>query len=303
MSSQRALESAARPAEATQEAPLADLSPHEMHQSLHALRVAQIELEMQNDELRNAQLTLQTLQARYFDLYDLAPVGYATVGITGRILDSNLKLSSLLGVERSKLTGTSLSRYVGDAHGDSLHIFCNRPRSLGGSGTMELQVVSATGSASWVHLSATAVYDEQEPQTLRSVFTDISERKANECEMGMTRVQLKALLQPKTAVAQQREAMLCSISTTVTDLVWLKDEKGVFMVCNSMFERCYEFPESQIIGKRDYDFVDHELATAFRAHDRRAMLADKPTASEDWRTFADDGHRALYETIKTSVCD
>jgi hypothetical protein len=89
MSSQRALESAARPAEATQEAPLADLSPHEMHQSLHALRVAQIELEMQNDELRNAQLTLQTLQARYFDLYDLAPVGYATVGITGRILDSN----------------------------------------------------------------------------------------------------------------------------------------------------------------------------------------------------------------------
>jgi PAS domain-containing protein len=64
---------------------------------LHELRVHQIELEMQNEELRQAQALLDTERARYFDLYDLAPVGYCTLSETGLILQSNLAAATLLG--------------------------------------------------------------------------------------------------------------------------------------------------------------------------------------------------------------
>jgi len=55
------------------------LSPEETRQTFHELRVHQIELEMQNEELRTAHAELDAVRARYFDLYDLAPVGYCTI--------------------------------------------------------------------------------------------------------------------------------------------------------------------------------------------------------------------------------
>lgn len=66
---------------------------------IHELRVYQIELEMQNEELRRMQGELGASQARYFDLYDLAPVGYVTVNEKGLIFEANLTAATLLGKE------------------------------------------------------------------------------------------------------------------------------------------------------------------------------------------------------------
>src|ERR1039458_767612 len=77
---------------------LQGLSPEETRRMLHELRVHQIELEMQNEELRRAQAELDAERAAYFDLYDLAPVGYCTVSEPGLILQANLTAAGLLGV-------------------------------------------------------------------------------------------------------------------------------------------------------------------------------------------------------------
>jgi PAS domain S-box-containing protein len=87
------------------------------------------------------------------------------------------------------------------------------------------------------------------------------------------------------------------------DLVWLKDTEGVYLGCNPRFERFFGAPESGIVGRTDYDFVDRELADSFREHDRRAMAKGEPSVNEEWVSFADDGHRELLETTKTPMFD
>jgi PAS domain-containing protein len=75
-------------------------------------KVHQIELELQNEELRRAQAELDIARARYFDLYDLAPVGYCTISEQGLILEANLTVAALLGVARSELVKQPISRFI-----------------------------------------------------------------------------------------------------------------------------------------------------------------------------------------------
>src|SRR4051812_9895149 len=67
-----------------------------LQQTLYDLRVHQIELEMQNEELRRAQLDLELARHQYFDLYDLAPVAYCTLNEAGLILQANLTAVNML---------------------------------------------------------------------------------------------------------------------------------------------------------------------------------------------------------------
>ena len=95
---------------------------------LHELQVHKIELEMQNEELRRAQSELEASQARYFDLYDLAPVGYFTLSERGMVLSANLTAAGLLGVARGTLVGQHLSRFVFEA--DQACYFRHKKRLL-----------------------------------------------------------------------------------------------------------------------------------------------------------------------------
>jgi len=79
---------------------------------LHELRVYQIELETQNEELRLSQEELESSRARYFDLYNLAPVGYLTISKDGLILQAILPQQNMLGVSRSDLMGYPLSYFI-----------------------------------------------------------------------------------------------------------------------------------------------------------------------------------------------
>ena len=77
------------------------MSAEEMQVALHELRVHQIELEMQNEELRRTQVELDAAWAEYLNLYDLAPVGYCTISDKGLLLKANLTIAGLLGLGQS----------------------------------------------------------------------------------------------------------------------------------------------------------------------------------------------------------
>jgi hypothetical protein len=94
---------------------------------------------------------------------------------------------------------------------------------------------------------------------------------------------------------------LRALFSAIPDPVWLKDPQGSYLACNPAFERLYGAPEAAIVGKTDDDFVDHELAEFFRAHDRGAMAAPGPVVNEEPLRFAADGYCGLFETTKKAM--
>lgn len=156
------------------------LSLDAVRRMLHELRVHQIELEMQNEELRVSQLALDTARARYFELYDLAPVGYCTVSEQGRMTQANLTVASMLGISRGALVKKALTRFI---HRDDEDIYYLRRKALVESGepqSCELRMVKTDGSHFWVHLAATAAQDADGALELRVAITDINARKQTE---------------------------------------------------------------------------------------------------------------------------
>jgi diguanylate cyclase (GGDEF)-like protein/PAS domain S-box-containing protein len=122
-------------------------------------------------------------------------------------------------------------------------------------------------------------------------------------EMKANKQRLEARVAQRTAEILEGQRNLKATLDALPDLVWLKNTDGVYLSCNSMFGRFFGASEAAIVGKSDYDFVERAQADFFRAHDRQAMLAGKPSINEEWLTFAEDGSRRLFETIKTPMLD
>ena len=88
------------------------LSTVQVQKLFHELDVHQIELQMQNDELRKTQAELAHSRDAYAELYDFAPVGYLIVDFESRILDANFTAATMLGTERGKLVGSTFAGFV-----------------------------------------------------------------------------------------------------------------------------------------------------------------------------------------------
>ncbi|PKN07048.1 MAG: hypothetical protein CVU73_14535 [Deltaproteobacteria bacterium HGW-Deltaproteobacteria-8] len=163
--------------EAGQPGAIECLSPEAARQTLHELRVHQIELDMQNDELRKAQVQLDAERARYFDLYDLAPVGYCTISEQGLILKANLMAATLLGVtRRSTLAGRPFSQFVLKDDQDQYYLHRKQLFKTGQPQSFELRLVKADRTLFSARLDAVAGQSD-DGATCRVVISDISEQK------------------------------------------------------------------------------------------------------------------------------
>jgi PAS domain S-box-containing protein len=162
------------------------LSPEETLQTIHELRVHQIELEMQNDELRRAQAELDASRARYFDLYDLAPVGYVTLSEKGLILEANLTAATLLGVIRGALVKQPIFRFILKEDQDIYYRHRKQLFETGEPQEFELRMVKKDGTTFWTHLEASIAKDTYGASVCRVVMNDITERKFLEDERELT---------------------------------------------------------------------------------------------------------------------
>ena len=95
-----------------------ELTIEEAKELMHELEVHQVELEMQNQELREAQHRLEDIRDQYTDLFDFAPIGYIILNEKGEIENINLTACSLIGIDRTKILKRALSAFMGanEAH-------------------------------------------------------------------------------------------------------------------------------------------------------------------------------------------
>lgn len=120
--------------------PLRSFSMKEVKKVLHELEVHQIELEMQNHELRDSQQRLEVVGVQYTDLFDFAPLGYLILDEKGIIQNLNLTACAMLGLERLRIIGKPLSAYISRVDSD---VFFLRLRSAFNTGLLpsfELQM-------------------------------------------------------------------------------------------------------------------------------------------------------------------
>jgi PAS domain S-box-containing protein len=153
------------------------MSPEETQQTMHELRVRQIELELQNEELRRVQLDLDLSRENYFDFYDRAPVGYCTVSESGLILQINLSAASLLGIARRELNKRPISRFFAREDQDGYYLYRKRLLATGEPQSGEFRMIKNDGTPFWAHLEATVAQDTEGAPLLRFILSDITERK------------------------------------------------------------------------------------------------------------------------------
>jgi len=149
---------------------------------VHELEVHQVELEMQNEELRHAQLDLAAARDRFVDLYDFAPVGYFTLDARGMVAEANLTGAAMLGTGRKALLGRGFSRFVVPAHTDIWHQHLRRTSQQAGLGRVELVLQKHSGDTFHGQLDCVPVMLAGDTTMLRVTLTDITQRKLAEMD-------------------------------------------------------------------------------------------------------------------------
>ena len=147
---------------------------------LHELQVHQIELEMQNEALRQSQLELERSRDRYVDFYDFSPVGYLTLSALGLISQINLTGAAMLGTERARLRHQRFANYVADDYRDNWYRQFMMAIAHDDKLTCELALQNNNGVRSFAQLVCLRLNKPDEPPVLRIVLTDISERIRDE---------------------------------------------------------------------------------------------------------------------------
>jgi two-component system cell cycle sensor histidine kinase/response regulator CckA len=149
----------------------------EVERLLHELRVHQIELEMQNEELRRAQAELDASRERYFDLYDLAPVGYLTLSEQGLILEANLTAASLLGVARGALVNRRFTNSILPEDEDVYYLHRKQLFATNHPQVCDVRILRPGRTPFWARLEAAVAEDAAGRLISRLVISDVTASK------------------------------------------------------------------------------------------------------------------------------
>ena len=213
---------------------ISHLTPVEIWKIVHNLRVHQVELETQNEELRRLQAELDVSWKRYFDFYNLAPVGYCTISENGLILEANLTAVSFLGMTRSELINQPLTNFVHQQDQDIYYLFCKKILGLDASQHCDLRVVRKDGTVLWVQLHAIVAHDSDRQPVCQLVLNDITERKQTEIEL---------------LHSEKRFNQLAQQSGTI---VWEVDPQGLYIYVSHVAEDAWGYRPEELVGRMHF---------------------------------------------------
>ena len=212
---------------------LRSAAQNEFMRLLHELQVHEAELELQNEALRRTQVELEGARERYFELYELAPVGYASIDDGGYILEANLMLCRLMGIGRRRLIGAPVSHFIFGADRERFERYCAETvEVLPGQRSLEVELRRQDGSTVQVMVEASLGDGASEGRRrLRIAFVDLTNlRRAEEH-------------------VREREARLQAVLDTVVDGIVTVDSNGRIDSCNVAAARMFGALPESLIGR------------------------------------------------------
>ena len=130
---------------------------------------------------------------------------------------------------------------------------------------------------------------------------NLIETYANVAAKAIEKNRYSEIIQKNTKELEEKTLLLENILNTIPDIVWLKDKNGIYLRCNSEFEKFVNKKESEIIGKTDYDFVDKETADQFIINDKIAMETKKIVRTEESISDKTTNKKFIFDTAKISM--
>jgi PAS domain S-box-containing protein len=222
---------------------LEPLSPAEARKLIYELSVHQIELEMQNDELRAAEQRLEEAREQYFDLYDLAPVGYFSISEKGIILEANLTGANMLGVLPRDLRSRQFTGLIVEADQYIYYYLRKQLFTTKAPQVCEMRMVRGDGTLFWARTEATVAEDgERGKPVFRMTIHDITERKQGD------------------EILQYSLSLLTASLESTADGLLIVDRQGKIVRWNQRFTDMWKIPEEVLASHDDEKAINHILS-------------------------------------------
>lgn len=258
------------------------LSPEAMQELFHELQVHQLELEMQNEELRRTQTELETSRARYFELYDLAPVGYVSLNMAGMIVEANLTLANLLGRTRAEMAQRPFSKFIFPPDQNGYYLYRQKLITGETSPVCELRLKGANNAPFWAEIHGLITSDANGNSIFRAAISNITERKQIAAELCESHTRLEETLDQLRVAQSQlvRQERLAAVGQLAAGIA--HDFNNILAVISIYIEMSLTTPDlpSQLQNQLATIYKQTELAAHLVQQildfGRRAMLKTKP---------------------------
>ena len=156
------------------------MSPEAARRLLNEMHIKQTQLETLNEELRRARAAAEASQERYFDFYNVAPVGYLTLTTKSVIIEANLTMASILGMSRESLLRQPLIRFVYQEDQSGYHAHIKELFITGASEACEFRLLNKNGDTVWIRMEALLVRSSDNQELCHAVISEITELKTTE---------------------------------------------------------------------------------------------------------------------------
>ena len=252
--------------------------PGSNEQLMHELRVHQLELELelQNDELRRAQAAAERARDRFVDFFESAPVGYLELDGAGLIIEINITAAALLRRERQPLLGHPFAAVVAVADADQWHIHFVAALQRQFKNECELALVCGDGTPLCVRVDSLRCGGQDQPFSLRLALTDITERKRMEMELRI-------------------------VLEEAGDGIWISDADGRYSYANPSACKLTGHSREALQAMCIVDLVHEEQRGELAAHLQR--LQTTKFVRKEWRLNCQGGGSVSVELTTERLPD
>jgi len=252
-----------------------DLCIHDPDEIIHELKVHQIELEIQNEELKKAHRELEESRDQYLDLYDFAPVGYVTLTKEAIIAQINLTCASMLQKPRIQLINSRFRRFVSSDSIENWDCFfsllCNHKGKL----KTTLNLTPPDGTPIFCQIEGVKIDFPGDSGLIRLGIMDISDLKEAQTELKNSEERFRTLVQNIPSICVQGYTL-----------------DGTIRYWNDASTNLYGYSAEEAIGKNLLDLIiPYELEHEVRDSITRMAKTGSPTPASEFNLKKKDGSR------------